>query len=273
MASILDASNALKQAIADALYPTTPSGNSVAGMPVKVYVGWPIPHQLDADLAAGTVNVSVYNRPGDERVTTRYMSGWQVAVDAVATLTATMNGHAVTIAGTVSTPQVVAAIVQGIAYIYDVQANDTLNSVAAGLATVLQVDYPTTSAAGAVVTLPNSANLQAVRIGASGTVVKELRRQEKGFQVTVWAHTPTARDAVGSFIDEAFGLPVQVAAPDQTNIKIEYRGSSITDEHQKTVIYRHDFMLTVEYATATSEDAMQIIAPVVNLQAQPTSIP
>lgn len=77
MSDLSDVSNALVTLIASTLYPNGTGQPSVVVMPCVVYAGWPIPQQLDADLLAGKINVSVFPTP-TERNTTRYpMTDWQ----------------------------------------------------------------------------------------------------------------------------------------------------------------------------------------------------
>ena len=54
-----------------ALYPQGIDADSVCGQPCRVYRGWPNPLALDADLAAGRVNVTVFPVDGATRNTTR----------------------------------------------------------------------------------------------------------------------------------------------------------------------------------------------------------
>jgi hypothetical protein len=76
MADISDIQTQLTRIIAAAIYPAGTSGASAAGVKVKVYPGWPLPAQLDKDITAGMVNVSIWAR-GDGANTTRFPSSFQ----------------------------------------------------------------------------------------------------------------------------------------------------------------------------------------------------
>lgn len=78
MADITEVGQALVAAIALVAYPNGTAQPSVGNCPILVYQGWPNPQQLEADLQAGKVHISVFPRPGD-RVTS-VMAGdgdWQ----------------------------------------------------------------------------------------------------------------------------------------------------------------------------------------------------
>lgn len=55
-----------------------------------VYPGWPVPNQLNSDIAAGKAHVSVFPRP-DERNTTRFPKEWQEVSNDGSTGTAIME--------------------------------------------------------------------------------------------------------------------------------------------------------------------------------------
>lgn len=71
MADLDDVLNELVILCQGAIYPDGVPAGSVAGIPVKIYPGWPVPQALNADIAAGKAHVSVYARP-EEKNTTRY---------------------------------------------------------------------------------------------------------------------------------------------------------------------------------------------------------
>lgn len=66
MADLSDAANALVTLIARIVYPGGTSAPSLTGDRVLVYQGMPDPVSLADDLAAGTIHVSVFPRPGDK---------------------------------------------------------------------------------------------------------------------------------------------------------------------------------------------------------------
>lgn len=260
MADITDVSNALVSKSAQVLYPQGTSAPSSAGVPAMVYAGWPIAATLDEDLLAlskglstGKVHVSVFTSD-IERNTTRYLRDWKTAIEPVQTLTAAISGQAITIGGTVATPQNVMAMVDRLPYVYPVQAGNTLTSIATGLAALI----PGASSVGPVVTVPDSSMLTAARVGAAGTSVMEIRRQERIMMISIWADSPSHRDAVAKALDIALADTAFLAMPDHTAARLLYRASHIIDDKQKVRLYRRDLLYSVEYATTLVENDMQI---------------
>ena len=77
------------QLVAQACYPNPQN------ITVRVYRGWPVPAQLDLDLVAGVVNVSVYASNAESK-TTRHLAQWEELPPEPVTLTLTVSGNAVT---------------------------------------------------------------------------------------------------------------------------------------------------------------------------------
>lgn len=73
MADQSDVAEALLGLATAAVYPGGPAAPSVAGVPVRLYRGWPDPETLAADLRAGAAHVSVFPEPRGEVNTTRYL--------------------------------------------------------------------------------------------------------------------------------------------------------------------------------------------------------
>lgn len=260
MADISDVGAALVSMAAQAAYPNGTSQASVINAPVRVYQGWPNPQQLDADLLVSACHVSVYPR-AEEKNTTRYPKDWvQVSVNT-ATLTASISGQTVVIGGAMPSPFTVhniVVLVSGQSYVYAVQATDTLATIASALAALIVVGVPATSAVGSVITLPLTANITAARVGVTGTSIREVRRQERVFQITVWASTPAQRDTLGAAVDMALAVTEFLTLADGFGARLIYRNSSLSDESQKAKIYRRDFQYSVEYATTQTATDTQI---------------
>lgn len=269
MADISDVENALVTLIAQTLYPNGTSAASATGIRTAVYAGWPGSADLDSDLRAlskglssGLLHVTVY--PSDmERVTTRYLRQWRVVNAPAPTLTVAVSGLIATIGGTVSTPQNVMLMVNGQPYVYAVQASDTLASIATALATLI----PGAISAGAVVTIPATKRLDAGRVGAAGTSILELGRQERVFQIIIWADKPANRAATGALLDAALRDVIRLTMPDSTVATLRYRGTKENDMLQKAALYRRDLLYTVEYATTATESGTQVTQTQVNVNA------
>lgn len=271
MADVIDVQTALVALAAAALYPNgTGQPSAAGGVPCKVYAGWPTESQLDSDLAVGTAHVTVFPRP-EERNTTRFSQDWQPQTINSATLTLTINGQQITVGGVVppaNNPHNLSILANGKPYVYAVQTSDTLNSIAAALAALIAADLPGTSAAGAVVNLPGTGRIGAARVGVTGTAIREVRRQERHFQITVWADTPTHRDAVAQPVDQVLATTKFLTMPDGFAARLIYRGSPVSDNMQKTRLFRRDLIYLVEYATTQAETETQITQEQLNVSAR-----
>ncbi|MHA3052523.1 hypothetical protein [Acinetobacter sp. ANC 4640] len=265
MADLSDVMNQIVGMTATAVYPNGTANPSVANVGVKVYAGWPVPNVLEADLAQGKAHVSVYSL-ATERKTSRHIGRpWQVAQDPVTTITATISGTSATLAGTITTPQNVGLNVNKKAYIHAVQATDTPTSIATALATLIQVDHPLASSNANTVTIPD-ANSVSFIVGGFAKMVRELKRQEKQFQVTVWASTPTIRDQIGSAVDSALASVSDLTFADGSHGIMLYARTFQTDQMEKSMLYRRDIVYSVDYATTQTSNAAQVIAPILNIK-------
>src|ERR1700722_12500939 len=201
MADQSDVEQQIIALISQIVYPNGTGQPSIAGVPVKRYRGYPVPANLDKDLAAGVINLSVYPLQMERNVT-RYVRDWQDVPDAgPPALTISAAATTITLGGTVSSPLNVAAIVNGTGYVYAVQTSDTLASIATALASLINANTTATSS-GAVISIPSAHSIVA-RIGQVGTVIRELSRQNKLFQIKAWCPTPALRDIIIPPIDVA----------------------------------------------------------------------
>src|SRR5258708_28535358 len=94
MSDLSDVEQASVNTITGLVYPTgsaNPSAvlnDSMAPMPGRIYRGWPISANLDADLAAVIMNISVYARNGTQQNTTRFHPHYHTVTPETATLAA-----------------------------------------------------------------------------------------------------------------------------------------------------------------------------------------
>jgi len=159
-------------------------------------------------------------------------------------------------------------IANGQSFLYAVQTSDTLTSIATALASAIAVGIPGTTNTGAVITLPNSARIAAARVGINGTLIRELKRQERLFQLSIWTDTPDHRDAVAGMLDVALAATQFLTLTDQTQARLIYKGSMIDDSKQKDRLYRRDLLYTVEYATTQTTTGTQILTEQINVAGQ-----
>lgn len=246
MADVSDVENALVALVSNVIHPAGASGQATIGAPCEIARGWPNKVKLSAALNTGKVMATIYAVPNMERLTTRFQREWQTITPQAVTLTANVVGNTVTIGGAVSAaPQVVAVSTGGLAYTYLVQPTDTLLTIAASLAAAIpgaSVPY------GSVVYVGFPSKLTAA-VSGIGSEMRELRRQERTFQVCLWCPTPAIRDKVGALVDAAFAQISLLAMPDGSAANIKYARTYTTDGEQNENLYRRDIIYAVEYAT------------------------
>ncbi|MBM2884097.1 hypothetical protein JFK97_06805 [Chromobacterium phragmitis] len=259
MADISDVLKQVSGLVAGFAYPNGTAQPSAAGAPLKVYPGWPTPNKLEADLKAGIVHASLYDMPGERRVNESIGQPWTVTQTPVHTLTATVTGNVVTLAGTVS-PQNVLIQLNGQDTIYAVQPSDTLNSIAAALSALI----PGASSNGPAVTLPAGSRVVA-RVGGIGSAFREITRQEKHIMVSFWAGTPALRDSVASFLIPRLADVRNLLLPDGSFAFMRYQRSQNNDGQQLAALYRRDLYLSAEFSTTSTQQVAEVIAPVLNV--------
>jgi hypothetical protein len=260
MADLTDALNAVVGLLVQALYPGGTAQPSASGDPTIVYAGWPQASQLDKDLAGfsnsqgGRVHVSVFARDG-ETLQPAYSNAWSPLSKQAATVTLSIAGQAITLGGSVSTPQNVAVLAGDQAYTYAVQSADTLTSIATALAAII----PGASSSGAVLTISSGVKVVAARAGGSGVMQRELQRRKRPVQITIWADTPARRTACARILDVALAASEFVALPDQTGARLVYQTSHEVDATQKANLYRRDIIYTAEYSTTQTQAATEVV--------------
>jgi len=274
MADLSDVESTLVTQIASIVYPNGTSQPSIVNTDVRIYPGYPIPANLEADLKAGKVNICVNALPGMERKTTRFDTAYQTLSVNTPTLTATVNNNTVTIGGTVSAnnPQSVMVIANGKGYAYGVLNTDTPSTIAAALAALI----PGAVAVGAVITIAAIYSLVA-RIGVTGTGIREVKRQQMVFDIRVFAppSSPipsTLRDSLISAIDAQLSYMVRLVLPDGYYAGIQYQGSRKDDGVQKQNCYMRSLHYQVEFATTQTETEYTITDPYCNVSAAQTGL-
>lgn len=271
MADQSDVEVALVSTIADVLYPSGVVGYppaTVLGCPARVGRGWPDAVSLDQDLRASILDVTVYPRPGAERNTTRFTPQWTVtAGPQPQTLTLTAAGQAITVAGAQPSPfyfhNLAVVTAGGVFYAYKTQSTDTPTTIAAALA----AEIPGATVAGPVITVPADFEIVALRVGTVGTISREVSRQERQFQIVVWAFNPDIRDAACKLIKPALDAIEFLSLADGSQARMYYALSVETDAPEKEILYRRDLIYCVEWASFQTDEVAQIVTTQVDLTA------
>lgn len=292
MADISDVQQYLVNTLTTALYPNGTSQPSAITNPVKVYAGWPLPAQLDADLVAAMpiVHLSVYVQPGMEQVTSRYPRDWYTQTTVPCSLTATILNNTITVGGTVTAGHYLTIHLGNTPASYAALANDTTATVAAALGALLnsaldglgqgftlgqsQIGAPV-SVSGSVITVPAVFGGRIVVRGAApGTVVRELERTKQAFLVTAWAPNNALRVAAAKIFRPTLAAISMFPLPDGFAGWLTYEGSRDTDRSEKQNIYCRDVTYWVEYPTTQSMVAYPITTTSTSIEVDPiTNLP
>ncbi len=250
MADLADVEDELARLVVSALYPSGVDTDSILGVPCRVYRGWPSPAALNADLLAGTVNVTVAPDTDVGNTTTRYSLSWH-DVPSPPTLTATVADNAVTFSGVVTADQAAGLLVDGRSYVYPARDGDTPSVVASNFAAMIRSSRPV-HLTDATISIPGVTGLVA-RVVRSGLGFTEVRRQERDLRVISWCPTPVARDVTVAAIDQALVRHAFLDLADRTRARVLYKGTSVYDQAQNALLYRRDLIYTVEYPTTVME--------------------
>lgn len=269
MADLSDVQSYLVSALTTALYPNGISQPSAIANPIKIYAGWPLPAQLDADLVAPTpiVHISVYVQPGMEQVTSRYPRDWYPQTTVPCTLTGTVLNNTITIGGTVTAGHYLTIHLGNFPVSYAALVTDTTSSVAAALQALIAVAFPTATVLGNVITVPATlGGLIVVRGAAPGTIVRELERTKQAFLVTVWAPNNALRVAAAKIFRPALAAISMFPLPDGFAGWITYEGSRDVDRSEKQNVYCRDVTYWVEYPTTQSMVAYPITTAATSIE-------
>lgn len=249
MADLSDVENALVALVAAALYPSGPGGPAANGILSRVYRGWPEAAALDADLAAGNVNVSIFPESSG-RNTTRYLDQWLLLDHVAPTLSANVVGNVVSFGGSADPGQLAGVLADEKTYVHRTITGDTPWLVAADLAAAMRPDRIVLLSGGAIV-VPGAARLMA-RVVAAQPALMQTRRQEHSFRITCWCPDPAARDATAGILDAALAQTTFIELSDGSRGRLRYRGGAVIDRAENASLYRRDLVYYVEYPTTLS---------------------
>lgn len=250
MADQSDAEIALATLVATALYPEGPDGPSVPGPPCRVYRGWPNPAALDADLAQGRINVTVFAGNAPPRPTNRFAAEWH-SVPEIPGLQVSVSNNSVSFTGRADPGQLIGVRVDGQPYTYRTQANDTPALVAATIAAQIRVSR-IAHLRGSSFDIPGAHDLLA-RIVIDTAAIQEIRRQRLAIRVTCWCPSPALRDTTAAAIDLAFALTPFIFLADSSHARLTFTGGAILDQSESASLYRRDLLYDIEYATTLTQ--------------------
>ena len=215
--------------------------------------GFPEAAVVDAAMLAGQVLVTISQREGYVRLTTRFPNYERELARTPPTLTMTVAGITVTVGGTCSPDQI--AGVKGRAGEFTTRciAGDTPSTVAGRLAGAGRVS-------GAVLTVPG---LVAARVARDVPTVRPTRQQEVGLTITVWTGDPKQRDDVTRVIDSWLSDDQNrfLLLGDGSAAWVRSAGSMQSDKAEISNVYRNDLHLTCEFSTLVQATRPVVLFP------------
>lgn len=255
MADLSDVEATLVNMIAAALYPNGTGQASAISAPCKVYPGWPNSTALDADLRAGTVHVTVFPMAGATAQAAQFLDNMEVLVPAVHGLSASISGQTITLTGTPGASEYVTVIADG-KYIFS-RVGASGSAICSALLADALAHYPSASANGATLTIPNAAYIT-VRIGAPATMANIVHRQKQAFMITTWASTDALRSACAALVDVSLKSVNRITFSDTSQGIMTFDRTMVNDLIERAICYRRDLIFNVEYATIETFQAFEV---------------
>lgn len=247
----------------------------------KSGVGWP-PITALQNVARGGALITVYDRKIGKN-TTRWspFPYNQVVIPCTTTTSVANAGGSITLGGSVTPGDAVSCVIsapvlnqprQTAAVVVSGIAGDTPVIMATKLAAAINADavlsqWVSAAAVGAVVTLSPIVPALSVQsyAGNGGTQTRELARTEKSLQVVIWARTEEARallvDALQGMLADAqvnFGP----TTPDGQPVRLEMQNDYALEDDTLEDVYRHDFLISVDFAITTQDQLYSVLAPI-----------
>jgi len=284
MADLSDVTAYLASAVAPFVYPNGASSPSIAPVPpntptqtftqpmdVRIYEGWPVSDQLDLDLAGkvlrknpdGTstailrpngpcANVSVFPMLGASYTPYQIQDHTYTVVPPAINLTVTASGQPgagntqLTVTGTPANGEYVT--VDADRQFTFSATGTTASAILTALLAQAQVQYPSASLSGSILSIPASYSFE-VRQGGVGVLGKATHRECQMIMITVWAPDHNTRSVLSKAIDGGLKQNIVVTLSDNTQAKITYARTRQSDDSQNVSLYRRDMIFEVEYAT------------------------
>lgn len=264
---------------------------SVAPVNSVVYTGHPVPQELQKDLRAKIVNVSINVSPtSGKRQTSIINKQNEIVNDPIINLTSTISATqlqgatvstqatgTITLSGSVNAGLNLMAVV-GQNYIpYHPVTNIPLSQVATELAAAINANVGaaalvTAASVGTNVVLTSVAVGIAsnaiefdLRVGGTGSIVRKTRTQKDEFQIHIWGYNDDVRgqvaDAIDSYLEDVNFLQPTGEPP----CRLLYTHRMQTDAENSLGIYRRVLYYTVEYSMTKSTQAYTVLQPSVSV--------
>ncbi|WP_324021806.1 hypothetical protein GC090_20070 (plasmid) [Pantoea sp. JZ29] len=264
MASVGDVCLFIARRVENTIYP---GGNRLPGIinaAVKIYPGWPVPGSLETDINAGGVHISVWPLPAERKINGALGRPWRILPKCEPPLQITVNDNVISVSGVSSALTHVRLKLDG----KDSSFQFRPQTKAEEVVKILSGAFPHTFTVGRSLYGLNAENISAA-VTTAGIAVRELHRQVKDFQVTVWAPSPALRERIGSAIDGTLSEECHIDLNDGVPAQLLYLRQFDSDKAENWHVYRRDLFFSVNFATTQSMTAPEIINAVVSLNGQP----
>jgi len=212
---------------------------------IRIYRGWPVSSALNADLATGWAHLTVFPDGKEWERLTAFPAQWQLPGGSGVSVS--VQDDMVTLNGRADGPQLVGALIDGVAYVHRTVAGEPAAEIVSCLAAMVQVDRPC-AVLNSTLRCPGARQLVA-RIAADCVLVEEIARQKVGYQLALWCPTPEARDAMVAAADRAIAECRFLDLPDGSVARLLASGSEAIDTFSDANLYRQNVRCTVEFAT------------------------
>jgi hypothetical protein len=235
-------------------------------------------------ITAGEAQVTIYPDKASSRNVTRFFPQWVVKTPLNVTLEASVNGNALTFAGSIplsgsqfNVHTLLGSPLQDV-YVPTV-AGDTPNTIATKVAAaIIASAIPGVSAvaSGATVNTSGSPNL-VCNVGGSATLAQEVGRDCLAIQISVWAPDEAIRGDIEDAIVSSVGTVAtpRITLPDGSKAVVRRRIPPFwSDDHEQDFsMYMSHMFYTVEYAILQMQKATQIGAWRVDRQVGGVTLP
>src|SRR6185437_2745382 len=186
MADISDVMTKMAQIVDAAIYPNGDGQPSaLPGSAVcKIGLGWPLPASLDASMAAGAMQITLYPLSGSAMNTYQILDQTYVISEPVIATAVSLSGDVLSVTGTLAAGEFLTLVIDG-----DVICSQGGATVAAMLAAIaaqaVAAGYAASSTA-TTLTIPFGHSL-VVRQGGQAVLGKVIHRQRSSIMVCIWA--------------------------------------------------------------------------------------
>lgn len=99
----------------------------------------------------------------------------------------------------------------------------------------------------------------------SDNAVRELRRQIKDFQITIWAATPQLREKVGGAVDATLSEQCHIDLGDGAPALMFYARQFDSDRAENWHVYRRDLIFSVNFAITQTIAAPEVTRTVLTI--------